>query len=248
MFRRRKDAGSTDPSAESVASDQQVGAGTVGDGVTTGPFDSADTPKDGLLRIDLGCLLVPGTEGMELRLEVEQATNTVVAATIVQGDSALQLMAFAAPRRDGIWDDVRTEIRDNLSLDGDVEEIDGVFGRELLASIPQSGDEGAETGPVRFIGVNGPRWFLRGLISGPASRDAELARPLEDVIRATTVVRGDDPYAPGDPLPLRFPTEIPDDATDFDDGAEQDADDDEETRERPTLSLPERGPEITEIR
>ena len=41
-----------------------------------------------------------------------------MAVTVVTGDSAMQLMAFAAPRTEGIWDDVRGEIRNNLAGNG----------------------------------------------------------------------------------------------------------------------------------
>lgn len=203
-----------------------------------GPYDEAEAPDDDLVRLDLGGLRVPGTEGMELRLDLDEATQNVVAVTVVTGDSGLQIMAFAAPRTEGIWDDVREEIRVALAAQGPVEEAQGTFGKELLATLPVAGPQGQSgVQPVRFIGVDGPRWFVRGLISGPAARNADAAAPLEDVFRNTVVVRGGDPMAPGDQLPLQMPGELPE-------GMDQASGPDRRT----PLPPPERGPEITEIR
>jgi hypothetical protein len=44
---------------------------------------------------------------MELRLEVEEASGRVTAATVQLGRSAVQLQAFAAPRSEGIWAEIR---------------------------------------------------------------------------------------------------------------------------------------------
>ena len=62
-------------------------------------------------RVDLGGLWLPGRPGLEVRIEADQQTSEVVAVTLVLGDSALQVQPFAAPRSEGIWDDVRAEIR-----------------------------------------------------------------------------------------------------------------------------------------
>ncbi len=205
-----------------------------------GPYDVSEVPDDGLARLDLGGLQVPGVEGMELRLEVDEEADQVVAVSVVTGDSAVQLMVFAAPRTDGIWDDVRGEIRANLAGSGLVDEVNGVFGRELHATLTVTGDNGKSMmQPVRFVGVDGPRWFLRGLFSGAAARETAAAAPLEAVLRACVVVRGSDPMAPGDPLPLHVPNEVPEGMAQRDDA--------DGSGRRP-LPPPERGPEITEIR
>jgi hypothetical protein len=204
---------------------------------SAGPYDVSEVPEDGLVRLDLGGLRVPGIEGMELRLDLDETGENVMAATMVADESAVQLMAFAAPRTEGIWDEVRDEIRVSLAAQGPVEEAMGVFGRELLATLPVAGPQG-QSGiqPVRFVGVDGPRWFLRGLFSGPAARNAAAAEHLEAILRATVVVRGSDPMAPGDLLALRLP--------DVDQAEPAEVDE----QGRPRMAPPERGPEITEIR
>ena len=73
-----------------------------------GPWDSSEVREPAEGRVDLGGLFVPGVDGMELRVEV--AGDAIVAATVVLRDSAVQLQAFAAPKREGIWGEVREEI------------------------------------------------------------------------------------------------------------------------------------------
>lgn len=237
MFRRRRssDADPVEPDVDAEAIDEQDDAQA--SERVPGPYDVTEVPDDDVLRLDLGGLQVPGSEGMELRVDLDEATQTVVAVTVVNGDSALQIMAFAAPRSEGIWDDVRGEIRAALASQGPVEEAEGTWGKELLATLPVAGPQGQSgVQPVRFIGVDGPRWFVRGLLSGPAAREESAAAPLEDVFRSTVVVRGSDPMAPGDQLPLHMPGELPE-------GLSQSGPPD---RSKP-LPPPERGPEITEI-
>ncbi len=179
---------------------------------TSGPFDESDAPDDGVVRIDLGSLRLPARSGMELRVDVNQQQK-VIGATLRYGDSLLQVAAFAAPRAAGIWDDVRADLARSASgQGGSLREVDGPFGPELaghvrLAQPAQPGQE--PPAPVRratrFLGVDGPRWFLRGMISGPAAESAEAAAPLEDVFRSIVVVRGAEPMPVREQLPLTLP-------------------------------------------
>jgi hypothetical protein len=157
-------------------------------------------------RIDLGGLFVPGVEGMELRLEV--AGEDIVAATVVLRGSAIQLQAFAAPKSEGIWDEVRSEIATGIRAQGGVvDEVTGRLGRELRAQVPvqlPDGREGVQV--VRFVGADGPRWFLRGVISGQAAVQPAAAAPLEAVFRDTVVVRDQRAMAPRTPLTLTMPS------------------------------------------
>ena len=198
----------------------------------TGPFDDSEiTSRDGY--VDLGALLVAPSEGLQLRLEVEEATQRVVAVTMDLNGSSLQLQAFAAPKSEGLWDEIREQIGQSVgSQGGQVEEIQGEFGTELVAKLPAGAPDGSQGYRVaRFVGVDGPRWFLRGVLGGAAAMDREAAAPLEALFRRIVVVRGDSPMPPRDLLQLRLPkdarmTPPP--------GA-------------PELQEPERGPEITQI-
>lgn len=180
---------------------------------STGPWDEADAPEDGRPRVDLGALRLPAIPGLELRVDVDKQQQ-VVGASLRAGDSLLQLSVFAAPRAGGLWDDVRAELTRGASGQGGrLTEVDGPFGRELVGSIlvappPQPGETGPPKPvrrPARFLGVDGPRWFLRGMISGSAASTPEAAAPLEAAFRSVVVVRGTEPMPVRERLPLTLP-------------------------------------------
>ena len=146
---------------------------------------------------------LPVDPGFEVQLNL--AGEQIVGAVVMFNESALQVHAFAAPKRSGIWDEVRGELAEGVkSAGGTAEEREGPFGVELAAQVPA---DGGVPQPVRYIGVDGPRWFLRAVISGRAALDAEVAATLEGVIRDIVVVRGDEPMAPKEAIELRLPPE-----------------------------------------
>jgi hypothetical protein len=199
---------------------------------SNGPFDESEiSSRDGY--VDLGALLITPSEGLQLRLEVEEATQRVVAVTLDLNGSSLQLQAFAAPKSEGLWDEIREQIGQSVGVQGgQVEEIEGTFGTELVAKLPAGLPDGSQGYRVaRFIGVDGPRWFLRGVLGGAAALERTAAEPLEALFRKVVVIRGDSPMPPRDLLQLRLPK----DATATPPPA------------APALQEPERGPEITQI-
>jgi hypothetical protein len=117
----------------------------------------------------------------------------------------MQIGVFAAPRNEGIWDDVRAEIRESItSQRGTAREREaGQFGVELVGTLKV--DTG--TSPVRFLGVDGPRWFARAMLLGPAATEPVKARVFEETFRDTVVVRGRDPLPVREPVPLQLPRE-----------------------------------------
>jgi Protein of unknown function (DUF3710) len=179
---------------------------------TTGPWDVTDAPDDGLTRVDLGALRLPARPGTELRVDLNQQQK-VVGATLRHGDSLLQVSAFAAPRAAGIWDEVRADLARNASGQGaSLKEVEGPFGTELagtvMAAPPPKPEEPAPKPvrrPARFLGVDGPRWFLRAMITGPAAADPEAAEALEEVFRDIVVVRGTEPMPVREQLPMTLP-------------------------------------------
>jgi hypothetical protein len=58
---------------------------------------------------------------------------------------------------------------------------------------------------ARFLGVDGPRWFLRAMLTGPADADPEAAGVLEDVFADIVVVRGTEPMPVREQLPMTLP-------------------------------------------
>ncbi|MBB0243606.1 DUF3710 domain-containing protein [Streptomyces alkaliphilus] len=211
-----------------------------------GPWDISEVTRPEEGRVDLGGLFVPGVQGMELRVEV--AGESIVAATVVLKDSAVQLQAFAAPKREGIWGEIREEIGAGITGQGGVvDEVEGPLGWELRAQVPvqlPDGKRGMQV--VRFVGVDGPRWFLRGVISGQGAVQPQASGVLESVFRDTVVVRGDQPMAPRDPIVLK----LPEDATMVPEGVrKQEAQDqDSVSRFAGGMDRLRRGPEISEVR
>ncbi|MFP5311222.1 MAG: DUF3710 domain-containing protein [Actinomycetes bacterium] len=230
-FGRKKKEEPAEPAEELTIAEAGEGGPAATRG-QDGPLDESEIgSRDGL--VDLGALLIAPAEGLQLRLEVEEATQRVVAVTLDLDGSSLQLQAFAAPKTETLWDEIREQIGQSVGAQGgQVEEVDGDFGTELVAKLPAGLPDGSQGYRVaRFIGVDGPRWFLRGVLGGPAALERPAAEPLEALFRQVVVVRGDSPMPPRDLLQLRLPK----DASTTPPPA------------APTMEEPERGPEITQI-
>jgi Protein of unknown function (DUF3710) len=205
-----------------------------------GPWDAASGYPEAE-RFDFGSLLVPVREGFDVQVFVSEEQGVSIA--VIHGDSGLQLQPFAAPRSSGLWHEVLPEIADEVArAGGQSRQQEGPFGPELVARVVPQGAEGARIPPqpLRFIGADGPRWFLRGLISGPAAMDEQIARPLEEIFADVVVVRGDHAEPPRKPLDIR----LPDEARQVLETQMAAQDQGQNLLENPF----ERGPEITETR
>ncbi|MCU1513801.1 MAG: hypothetical protein JWO10_891 [Microbacteriaceae bacterium] len=191
--------------AESVEDSTQAKSAPE-DRATAGPLDESEANP---VRpyVDLGGVKVLPREGLQLRLEVEEGSQRVVAVGLDYAGSTLQVQPFAAPRTSGLWHEIRAQITDQIAKQGGTtRESVGPFGPELLAEIPANtpGQPGS-TRLARFVGVDGPRWFLRGVIAGEGAVDAEAAEQIEDLFRSVVVVRGTTPMPPRDLIPLQMP-------------------------------------------
>ena len=177
------------------------------DRATEGPLDEGEANS---VRpyIDLGGVKILPREGLNLRLEVEESTKRIVAVGLDYAGSTLQIQPFAAPRSTGLWNETRVQIQDQIAKQGGTAtERDGVFGPELVAEVPvvQGSDGAAGMRIARFVGVDGPRWFLRGVIAGEGATDPDAAAKVEDLFRSIVVVRGTAPMPPRDLIPLKMP-------------------------------------------
>ena len=169
---------------------------------TAGPLDESEANA---VRpyVDLGGVKILPRTDLALRLEVEESTKRVVAVGLDYAGSSLQVQPFAAPRSSGLWHEIREQIVDQISMQGGrISTRDGVFGPELIAEIPVAG---GQPRLARFIGVDGPRWFLRGVISGQGVADPAAAEQIEEIYRSIVVVRGTTPMPPRDLIPLHMP-------------------------------------------
>lgn len=181
---------------------------------TPGPRtpDEVDTSRG---YVDLGSLLVPAVPGMQLRTQVADDKRTVLRVLVVVGNSGIQVSLAAAPKSGGVWEEVRDQIRQGMEADGaTVTDVHTRYGEELLADLLVTMPDGSRaTSRMRVIGREGPRWFARIDLLGPAAQDLEAGAELEKIVDRLVVVRDDAPRARLDLLPLHVPegaVEVPD--------------------------------------
>lgn len=166
-----------------------------------GPWDvDEENAPDDDEYLDLGGYLLPVLPGMELRVKATRATRQVLGCIVTLGRSSLEVESFAAPKTLGLWDDVRADL---LEGNAKATEHPGVFGMEV--SLPVT-DKAGRTLHTRIVGVDGPRWMLRGIFSGPAATGSgDETEALNRFFASVIVVRGEEPLAPRDLIPLHAP-------------------------------------------
>lgn len=229
-------------------------------GEANGPWDIEDeNVPDYDDYLDIGSLFLPMIpmqyDNAGLRLKADRASGTVLGAVITVGNSTLELEAYAAPKTMGLWDDVRADL---LEANSEASEIDGTFGKELLLPVHlKSG-----TVMTRIVGVDGPRWMLRGIFAGKAAQDGEEQKDvLDKYFTRIVVARGEEPLAPRDMIPMHAPItpaqrramaeaeangeSVDDAATEIPGKPKGPLSSDHETETKTTLS---RGPMFSEVR
>jgi hypothetical protein len=203
IFRRRSTAPDEVPAEPEATSDQPAADRP------RGPWDRSETTADAddESYIDLGGLVIKAVPGLELRLQVDEQTSAVAAVMLAGPESGLELRAFAAPRNSGIWDDVRADIAAEAKRRGGTfSESPGEYGTEIQVVVPvRTSDGRSATQPSRIVGVEGPRWLLRGTFLGKSAVKSDPDGLLESALRSLIVVRGEAPMAPREMIPLRMP-------------------------------------------
>lgn len=199
-----------------------------------GPWDASHAPE-GVATRDVGALRLPAQPQVPVRFEVDKRVG-IVAVLVTVSNSILRVQAFAAPRSSGLWEERRAERAAALRKQGmEVGEADGPFGPELVAlGAFRTPDGTVHRRQMRFLGVDGPRWLLEAMITGAGARAGENATAVEAYLRDVVVVRGVEARAPGDAL-LLTPPGVQAVRTPAEQGPQ-------------ALTLPRRGPEITEVR
>lgn len=177
-----------------------------------GPFDVSEVELAGdeIERIDLGTLILTPWEGLNLQLQVDEATRSVLAVTGVWAESGLEIALFAAPASAGLAEEHRAMVtQEATAAGGTVEELIGPFGPELRRVIPQPGPKRERLFHVsRIWYAEGPRWMLRGTLLGAAAvdpADETKAAPFVEFFRNLVVRRGTDPRVPGEPITMTLP-------------------------------------------
>lgn len=196
------DAAENVDEAQEVVALPESSAEYEGCGDERGPWDVEDeNVPDYDEYLDMGSYYLPFLKGIELRVKANRATQQVLGTTITYGSSSVEIEAFAAPKTLGLWDDVRADL---IEANKDAKEVEGVFGTELALPVTVKGGRKVLT---RIVGVDGPRWMLRGIFSGKAATDpeGEEAKALNQFFADIVVERGDNPLAPRDLIPMHPP-------------------------------------------
>jgi hypothetical protein len=174
----------------------------------TGPFSSSAVPDDGT-RLKLGALWIPTVPGLDVTAEIDQENGELVSVSLILVNSIAAVQIFAAAKDHDTWTELRYEISARLEETKVVPKIiNGKFGSEIHAVMPNFDDAGNVTvQEVRFLGINGDRWFMRVTVSGDGAEPGEAADKIDAVIADLVVDRGDAALAPGARLPIEFPSD-----------------------------------------
>jgi hypothetical protein len=164
-----------------------------------GPHDEDDvgpTASAGL--VDFGAVRIPVPAAATVSADPAPAGGRPQAVHMTLPEGRLSVSALAAPRSQPLWPELAKEIITALRDGGArVRSFPGDWGRELHV----------ETGATKslFVGVDGPRWMVYGVATGPAVDAEALDAELRRVLRGTVVVRGRAPYPVRTVLPLTLP-------------------------------------------
>jgi hypothetical protein len=168
-----------------------------------GPFDVEDFDDPAVAMVgrhDLGAVLIPENEAAELAVEVNQQ-GVPTMAWMVTSSGRYNVTAYAAPKAGGLWREVVTEVADSLRKEAaEVNIEDGPWGREVVGYMT----DGPEPVVMRFIGVDGYRWMVRGAAVGSPDNAEAIARDLRIALADTVVRRGDTPQPVRNMLPLQL--------------------------------------------
>lgn len=177
--------------------------------MTQGPLDfHPDLDTSSML--DLGALFLPNIPGLEVDLDLDARSGRGKSVSLHLNMTIAEVQVFAAATNEDLWADMRDAIASGLreqKVECAVEL--GRFGTEIHAVMPTVDLDGnAHIQPVRFVGVRGPRWLLRVVISGDGalvSSSNAAVTEIDDVVSGLVVNRGDAPIPPGERLELRSP-------------------------------------------
>ena len=172
----------------------------------TGPFDASQI-TDRTHYVDFGRILVPAVDpNLVIKGEMEQDTQRLVAITLEVANSVLQVSVFTAASSEEVWPEVRAQLSATLSAQGaSVEDSHSSLGACLLVTLAANEESGQPARRIKFVGFDGPRWFLRGSITGAAISDPGANQVVETLFRSLVVDRGTEPMPPRELLSLSMP-------------------------------------------
>lgn len=205
MFGRKKKK-----SAEASTADiEEVKRPTIAD---ADPIWSRPGPKDvsevdtSIGYIDHGSLRIPAVEGLRIAPLGKVVDGKTAGIRMVFGTSLVEVEVFAAPRSGGVWPEMREALREMAQQMGaKVLVRNSRYGVEHFVEIPvELPDGGKGVTYIREIGHEGSRWVARIKLVGEAAADPKVAAPFEGLIDRIVVVRGPEPRARLEVLPVSF--------------------------------------------
>ncbi|WEV69844.1 DUF3710 domain-containing protein [Bifidobacterium sp. ESL0775] len=151
--------------------------------------------------LDMGAYYLPFMPGIELRVKANRASGQVLGCTVSYKASSLEIEALAAPKTLSLWDGVSEDL---LAANPKASQQPGIFGTEIKLPVTV---KGSKTLVTRIVGVDGPRWMLRGIFSGRAATHPESpeTKALNQFFSDIVVDRGEEPLAPRDLIPMHAP-------------------------------------------
>ncbi|MBA0044873.1 DUF3710 domain-containing protein [Mycobacterium sp. NPDC050853] len=177
-----------------------VSSGAASGETFDGPYEieDFDSPEDaGTGRLDLGSVLIPVPETGQIQVELT-ASGEPGAVFVLTPNGRYSVAAYAAPKSTGLWREIAAELADSLRKESaEVSIVDGLWGREV-AGVTAGGS-------VRFIGVDGYRWMIRCVLTGPPETIEALTKEAREAVADTVVRRDDHPYPVRTPLPVALP-------------------------------------------
>ena len=171
-----------------------------------GPWSLASAPADAQF-MDFGPLQVPAIAGLKARVEIDPKFREVGAVSVLVNDCAVQLQVMAARSGKALWPQLRRVLLAKLKRrPGHQQVMEGRFGAEVIATFTVRNAQGAiEDIPMRFVGIDGDKWMLRAVVTGPSVlSDATIAR-VDALLSNIAVDRGTDARAEGEVLALKAP-------------------------------------------
>lgn len=224
--KRRRSAARSDADAHVIATpESDHKRKVVQSDRSSGPWDIDERPEKDDGEVDLGAIRIRLAPGMQISARGDARTGKVNKAMVVAGDSAIQLLAVAAPRSRRYWDEIRGKIVQSATKQGgSATEYESAFGTALRLNLPVLGKDGKQVTdaqgrrlgqPSRVIGIDGPRWMLKVTLLGKAAVDDEAEARLMPTVRHMVINRGDAAMLPGEPLsltPVSGPEQSPDEA------------------------------------
>jgi len=157
--------------------------------------------------LDLGAVSIPSLPGLAVDINLDPRSGIGKAFTLNYENSLASIQVFASAAREDLWPSVRDSIVQGLrDQKVDCEVVLGVFGTEVVCVMPTVDIDGnSYVHPVRFIGISGPRWMQRVVVSGDAAVDGKAQAKLDLALSKILVHRGEEPMSPGQRMEIAIP-------------------------------------------